>query len=142
MSQSEGEDALNIIKDTIRQRGSRGILGMRRCFMIYDEDNSRVLTFDNFNKYISRFLIPLNRNQASALFKLYDRQNFGEMNYDSLIIDPMGKCNESRRNIVNAAFIKLENGRKGVLNINVIRGGLNPSGQPDVITGKKQNKKL
>ena len=51
-SQAAGEAALNILKDTIKQRGSRGILGMRRCFMIYDEGNSRILTFDNFYKYL------------------------------------------------------------------------------------------
>ena len=142
ISQSDGEDALNILKDTIRQRGSRGILGMRRCFMIYDEDNTRVLTFDNFNKYVSSFLIPLTRNQASALFKLYDRQNSGEINYDSLVNDLMGKFSESRRNIVNTAFNKLDKGRKGVLNMNVIRGGFNPSGHPDVIAGKKTEQEV
>ena len=61
-SRSVGEEALNILKDIIRQRGTRGILGMRRCFMIYDEDNSRVLTLDNFRKYITSFLIPLTKN--------------------------------------------------------------------------------
>ena len=115
---------------------------MRRCFMIYDEDNTRVLTFDNFNKYISSFLIPLNRNQASALFKLYDRQNSGEINYDSLVNDLMGKFSESRRNIVNSAFNKLDKGRKGVLNMNVIRGRFNPSGHPDVIIGKKTEQEV
>ena len=115
---------------------------MRRCFMIYDEDNTRILTFDNFNKYISSFLIPLNRNQASALFKLYDRQNSGEINYDSLVNDLLGKFSESRRIIVNNAFNKLDKERKGVLNMNVIRGGFNPSGHPDVISRKKTEQEV
>ena len=142
ISLSNGEDALNILKDTIKQRGSRGILGTRRCFMIYDEDNKRVLTFDNFIKYISSFLIPLNRNQASTLFKLYDRQNSGNINYVPLVNDLMGKFNESRRNSVNNAFNKLDKERKGVLNMNVIRGGFNLNGYPDVINGKKIEQKF
>ena len=133
----DGENALNILKETLKQRGSRGILGMRRCFMIYDDDNSRVLTFDNFNKYINSFLIPLSKNQVEALFKLYDRQNSGEIIYDSLINDLLGKFNESRRNIVNNAFKKLDVGRKGVLNMNLIREEFNPNGHPDVINGKR-----
>jgi hypothetical protein len=76
---STGEDALNTLKDIIRQRGSRGILGMRRCFMIYDEDNTRVLTFDNFYKYITNFLIPISRNDAKALFKLYDKKTLEKL---------------------------------------------------------------
>ena len=141
-SQSSGEAGLNILKDIIRQRGSRGILGMRRCFMIYDEENSRTLTFENFNKYITNFLIPLSRNQVAALFKLYDRENTGEINYDSLINELLGKFSESRRNLVNSAFNKLDTTRKGVLNMNIIRGGFIPKGHPDVVNGKKTEQEV
>ena len=141
-SQTSGEAGLNILKDIIRQRGSRGILGMRRCFMIYDEDNSRVLTFENFYKYITNFLIPLSRNQAAALFKLYDIQNTGEINYDSLINELLGKFSESRRNLINSAFNKLDNTRKGVINMNIIRGGFIPKGHPDVVNGKKTEQEV
>ena len=139
---SPGEDALNTLKDIVRQRGSRGILGMRRCFMIYDEDNSRVLTFDNFYKYITSFLIPITRNDAKALFKLYDNKNIGEINYDALINSLLAKFSESRRNLVNNAFNKLDESRKGVVNMNVIRGGFIPSGHPDVINGKKTEQEV
>ena len=141
-SQTSGEEGLNILKDIIRQRGSRGILGMRRCFMIYDEDNSRTLTFENFNKYITNFLIPLSRNQVASLFKLYDGENKGEINYDSLINELLGKFSESRRNLVNSAFSKLDTTRKGVLNMNIIRGGFIPKGHPDVINGKKTEQEV
>ena len=141
-SQSSGEAGLNILKDIIRQRGSRGILGMRRCFMIYDEENSRTLTFENFNKYITNFLIPLSRNQVAALFRLYDRENTGEINYDSLINELLGKFSESRRNLVNSAFNKLDTTRKGVLNMNIIRGGFIPKGHPDVVNGKKTEQEV
>ena len=141
-SRSVGEEALNILKDIIRQRGTRGILGMRRCFMIYDEDNSRVLTLDNFSKYITSFLIPLKRNQVEELFRLYDRQNAGEIIYDSLVNDIMGKFSESRRNIVSNAFNKIDIGRKGVINMNLIREGFNANGHPDVISGKKTEQEV
>ena len=141
-SQAAGESALNILKDVIRQRGSRGILGMRRCFMIYDDSNSRVLTFDNFYKYVTNFLIPLSRNQAAALFKLYDRQNTGEISYDSLVNEILGKFGESRRNIVNNAFNKLDVARKGVVNMNILRNGFNAKSHPDVINGKRTDQEV
>ena len=141
-SQAAGESALNILKDVIRQRGSRGILGMRRCFMIYDDSNSRVLTFDNFYKYVTNFLIPLSRNQAAALFKLYDRQNTGEISYDSLVNEILGKFGESRRNLVNNAFNKLDVARKGVVNMNIIRNGFNAKSHPDVINGKRTDQEV
>ena len=53
--------------------------------MIDDEDNAHILTFENFYKYLNNFLIPLSRNQATALFKLYDKKNSGEIIYDNLI---------------------------------------------------------
>jgi len=141
-SLTAGESALNILKDVIKQRGSRGILGMRRCFMIYDDSNSRMLTFDNFYKYVTNFVIPLSRNQAAALFKLYDRQNAGEISYDSLVNELLGKLGESRRNLVNNAFNKLDVGRKGVVNMNIIRNGFNAKGHPDVINGKRTDQEV
>jgi Ca2+-binding EF-hand superfamily protein len=110
--------------------------------MIYDEDNSRVLTLDNFRKYITSFLIPLTKNQYEALFRLYDRQNAGEIIYDSLVNDILGKFSESRRNIVSNAFNKIDIGRKGVINMNLIREGFNANGHPDVISGKKTEQEV
>jgi hypothetical protein len=43
---------------------------------------------------------------------------------------------------VNNAFNKLDEGRKGVLNMSVIRGGFIPSGHPDVINGKKTEQEV
>ena len=139
---SPREEAFFILKDTIKKRGSRGILGMRRAFMIYDEENTKSLTFDNFYKYITSFLIPISRNDSKNLFRLYDNKNSGVINYDDLINDMVEKLNESRRNFVNNAFNKLDEGRKGVLNMNVIRGGFIPQGHPDVINGKKTEQEV
>ena len=139
---SPGEEVLNKLKDIIRQRGSVAILGMRRCFMIYDEDNKRVLSFDNFCKYITNFFIPISRNDAIALFKLYDNKNTGEINYDSLINDLLFKMSESRRYLVKNAFNKLDENRKGVLHMNVIKGGFVPKGHPDVKNGKKTEQEV
>ena len=141
-SLTTGEMALNTLKDAMKKRGSRGIMGMRRFFMIYDEDNSGKLTFQNFYKYITRFLIPLTKGNAAALFKLYDRQVSGVINYDSLIKELVGKLSESRKNLVNSAFNKLDESKKGVLNINVIKEGFNPKGHPDVINGKKTEQEV
>ena len=141
-SQTSGELALNILKDVFRERGSRGIFGMRRCFMIYDEENSNKLTFDNVYKYIKSFLIPLSRIQTLSLFKLYDSQNSGEIIYNYLVNDILGKLSESRKNIINNAFNKLYTEKKGVLNINTIKEGFNPNGHPDVINRKKRPQEI
>ena len=110
--------------------------------MIYDEENSNKLTFDNFYKYIKSFLIPLSRIQALSLFKLYDNQNSGEIIYNYLVNDILGKLSESRKNIINNAFNKLDIEKKGVLNINTIKEGFNPNGHPDVINRKKRPQEI
>jgi len=139
--QAEGESALNILKDTISQRGSRGILGMRRCFMIDDEDNAHILTFENFYKYINNFLIPLSRNQAAALFKLYDKKNCGEIIYDNLINEIVGNLNEERKYFLNLAFEKISGG-KDFVNINLMRTKFYPGGHPDVIIGRRSEQEV
>jgi Ca2+-binding EF-hand superfamily protein len=141
-SLATGEAALNVLKNTLKKRGPRGIMGMRRCFMIYDEDNSRTLTFHNFYKYITSFLIPLSKVNATSLFKLYDRQTSGVINYDSLIKEIVGNLSESRKNLVISAFNKMDEGKKGVLNMNVIRSEFIPKGHPDVINGKRTEQEV
>jgi hypothetical protein len=134
--QAEGESALNILKDIIYQRGTRGILGMRRSFMIDDEDNAHILTFENFYKYLNNFLIPLSRNQAASLFKLYDKKNSGEIIYDNLINEIVGNLSEERKYLINLAFEKISGG-KDTVNINVMRNKFYPAGHPDVIIGRR-----
>ena len=139
--QAEGESALNILKDIIYQRGTRGILGMRRCFMIDDEDNNRILTFENFYKYINNFLIPLSRNQAAALFKLFDKKNTGEIIYDNLINEIVGNLNEERKYFVNMAYERISGG-KDTININVMRTKFYAAGHPDVVIGRRNEQEV
>ena len=139
--QAEGESALNILKDIIYQRGTRGILGMRRSFMIDDEDNAHILTFENFYKYLNNFLIPLSRNQATALFKLYDKKNSGEIIYDNLINEIVGNLTEERKYLINLAFEKISGG-KDTVNINVMRNKFYPGGHPDVIIGRRSEQDI
>ena len=139
--QAEGESALNVLKDTILQRGTRGVLGMRRCFMIDDEDNNHVLTFENFYKYINNFLIPLSRNQVAALFKLYDKKNNGEIIYDNLINEIVGNLNEERKYLLSLAYERLSGGKE-TININLMRNKFNPSGHPDVIIGQRSEQEI
>ena len=139
--QAEGESALNILKDIIYQRGTRGILGMRRSFMIDDEDNAHILTFENFYKYLNNFLIPLSRNQATALFKLYDKKNSGEIIYDNLINEIVGNLSEERKYLINLAFEKISGG-KDTVNINVMRNKFYPGGHPDVVIGRRSEQDI
>ena len=139
--QAEGESALNILKDIIYQRGTRGILGMRRCFMIDDEDNNRILTFENFYKYINNFLIPLSRNQAAALFKLFDKKNTGEIIYDNLINEIVGNLSEERKYFVNMAYERISGG-KDTININEMRSKFYAAGHPDVIIGRRNEQEV
>ena len=139
--QAEGESALNILKDIIYQRGTRGILGMRRSFMIDDEDNAHILTFENFYKYINNFLIPLSRNQAIALFKLYDKKNAGEIIYDNLINEIVGNLSDERKYLINLAYEKISGGKEAI-NINVMRNKFYPAGHPDVVVGRRTEQEV
>ena len=139
--QAEGESALNVLKETILQRGPRGIMSMRRCFMIDDEDNAHILTFENFYKYLNNYLIPLSRSQASALFKLYDKKSCGEIIYDNLINEIVGNLNEERKYFLNLAFERISGGKE-YININLVRSKFYPNGHPEVIIGRKTEQEI
>ena len=101
----------------------------------------KITTFENFFKYINNFLIPLSRNQAASLFKLYDKKNCGEIIYDNLINEIVGNLNEERKYLLSLAFDKISGG-KDTVNINVMRTKFYPGGHPDVIIGRRTEQEV
>ena len=73
----------------------------------------------------------------AKVFRLFDRDGNGEINYDEFLRTIIGKMNERRKNTVTLAFKRFDKDGNGFINIEDLKGRYNASNHPDVKSGKK-----
>jgi hypothetical protein len=95
------------------------------------------LSFDEFKKALRDFRISTQDKDAERLFKIFDRDRSGLIDYDEFLRGVRGEMNDFRRTIAKKAFNILDNDRSGVVNIDDIRQLYNAKSHPDVRAGKK-----
>lgn len=83
------------------------------------------------------YRIQIDQADIPKIFKIFDRDGNGEINYDEFLRSIVGKMNERRRNTVILAFKRFDKDGNGVINIEDLKGKYNARNHPDVKTGKK-----
>ena len=133
-------NSLNILKkfrNIISSRGTRGIMSLRRSFMLSDDDNSNKIDFDVFIKYCFDYKIPLNEDEQISIFSQFDNNNEGQINYNEFLNILIGKMNTFRFQIVTQVFNILDINNNGYITINDMRNNYNVKNHPDVINGRR-----
>ena len=139
---SKNENPLSVFKKKIKLRGSRGILSLRRTFLINDDNNSNKISFQKFQKYIYDYRFPISDDQIKGIFSLFDKDNSGEINYINFIKEITGNLSDFRKNLIIRVFEKLDTENKGFIDIEDIRASYNPKRHPDVLNGKKTEQEI
>ena len=75
--------------------------------------------------------------EIETLYKQFDADRSGEIDYDEFVRAIRGPMNEGRKRIVLQAYAKIDSDKNGYVDINDIRGIYNAQKHPDVISGKK-----
>ena len=131
------EDILIHLRSILIERGYTGIMSMRRTFMLMDENSSKKISFDNFDKMFKTFRYDLSEKEINNLFNYYDEGRNGYIKYDEFINDLFGNLNQFRKNVLKQVFDKLDNEEKGFITVGIIRHEYNPRGNPLVRQGKR-----
>ena len=126
-------------KNIIIDRGSRGILSLKRTFMITDDEGTHTLTFNNFEKYIKDYRLPLNDEEIKKIFDKFDTKKQGIINYDDLLNELLGKINDYRTDLLMKVFEKFDPEHTGNASLNEIRKNYNPNLHPEVLKGNKSS---
>lgn len=121
----------------LARRGVRGIMSIRRSFMIADDNNDKTIDIKEFTKLCRDYRIPIDDKEVKALFKEFDKDRNGTIDYDEFLRGIVGAMNKRRLVIVKKAFEKLDKNGNGKVELDDIRGTYNASKHPDVIAGKK-----
>ena len=128
---------IEVFRTTLKKRGIRGIMAMRRAFIIADDNDSKTLTLPEFIKFCHDYRMPLSGNEINNLFEEFDTNKNGEINYEEFVSAFVGEMNERRKRLITILFETFDKNRKGVIDLDDIRNSYNANNHPDVVSGKK-----
>ena len=131
------EILLEKFRNKLAARGTRGILGLQRTFKIMDDDNSKDLSLVEFRKACNDYRLDMTPEDVDMLFRAFDRDRSGTVDYDELIRGIRGPMNSFRRSLVAQAWNKLNKDGNDIIDMDDIRGVYDPRNHPDVRSGKK-----
>lgn len=132
-----GDDLLIKFREKISARGTRGIFGIRRSFMIADDNNSKAIDFQEFKKLLRDYRYDINDADLKKLFGIFDSNRSGEIDYEEFLRSIVGEMNDFRKGLAKRAFMKMDKNGNGKLELDDIRGVYNAKQHPEVKAGKK-----
>jgi len=90
-----------------------------------------------FKKACKDFRIGVSDPDAERLFRIFDRDRSGSIDYDEFLRGVRGEMNQFRANIAKKAFAIMDKDKSGTLDIDDIKQTYNAKMHPDVKSGKK-----
>ena len=130
------------LRTVISKRGSRGIMSIRREFMIADDDNNKTVDMNEFKKFCHDYRIPLTENEIQTLFNELDINRNGKIDYEEFLRGVVGEMNDRRRKIILQVFKIFDKNQNGVIEMDDIRENYNAKFHPDVQSGKKTEEEV
>lgn len=134
---NKGDDVIIKFREKISARGTRGIFGLRRSFMIADDNNSKTIDVEEFAKLIRDYRYDLSEADRRKLFNIMDVDRTGEINYEEFLRGIVGEMNDFRKGLTKKAFMKMDKNKNGKIELDDVRGVYNAKFHPDVKAGKK-----
>jgi Ca2+-binding EF-hand superfamily protein len=133
---------VKLFRDKIKSRGARGIIGLSKLFHIMDDDGSKTISEYEFLKACKDFKVGISDENVPMLFKEFDTNRDGTLNYDEFLMAIRGELNDLRRGIIEKAFRKIDKDGSGILDIDDIKDLYNAKKHPDVVQGKKTEQQI
>lgn len=126
----------------MRQRGARGIIGLKRVFKIMDDDGSGYLDQNEFQKALKDYRVQVTPDEGRILYQCFDTNRDGTISYDEFLRGVIGEMTGPRLTLVRKAFAKLDRNNNGVVELEDIKGVYNAKQHPDVKLGKKTEEEV
>uniref|UniRef100_A0A673KWU6 Calcyphosin-like protein n=1 Tax=Sinocyclocheilus rhinocerous TaxID=307959 RepID=A0A673KWU6_9TELE len=155
-------DAVQELRQQCLKRGAAGIKGLGRTFRIMDDDGSKSLNFQEFEKGLENYAVSVGKDKAQQIFAMMDKDGSGTINFDefleklrvrmcfegtktfsvlismqpasvSLLQPPMSSA---RRQVIDQAFQKFDKTGDGVVTIEDLQGVYNSKHHPKYKSGE------
>lgn len=79
------DSLLDVFRRKVKERGAKGIIGLGRLFKIMDDNHNHQLELDEFKKAIKDFRLRFDNEDIPLLFKEFDRDRSGSIDYDEFL---------------------------------------------------------
>jgi Ca2+-binding EF-hand superfamily protein len=136
------DDILVHFRSIMIQRGYIGIMSMRRTFMLVDENSTKEISFDEFEKIFKTYRYDLSETEINNLFNYFDKEGNGYIKYEEFLNELCNNLNQFRKDILKQVFNKLDEKEKGFITVGIIRHEYNPKGNPLVRQGKRSEDEI
>lgn len=136
------EECLAHLREILKKRGARGIIGIARSFRIIDDNRSQTLDIQEIQKASRDFRTGLHEDDVLQLFNLFDRDNSGALDYEEFLRGVRGEMNDRRKQMVMMAYNKMDADGNGVVEVHDVRQVYNAKKHPDVISGKRDEEEV
>lgn len=141
---------VKVFQTKLANRGARGIIGLQRTFKIIDDDNSKTLSFPEFQKACRDFKTDFTTEDCQLLFKAFDRDHNGTVDHNEFLrtvrvstyLNLQGEMNATRKALVAKAFHKLDKDHSGVIELADVLDRYNASKHPQVMSGLKTSEQV
>jgi len=141
-SAQTGEGLLEKLRNKLKTRGARGIIGLAKQFRIMDDNHSMSLDRFEFSKAMQDYMLGFSEGEISKLFNHFDYDRSGLIEYDEFLRTIRGPMSAARKRIVMQAYSVLDKDGSGMIDINDIRGVYKADKHPDVLAGKKTEQQI
>lgn len=125
------------LREQLFRNGTHGLSGVARVFKSADFNGNKKLDREEFGEALSFAGLFLSKHDVSFLFKNFDRDNDGNINYNELLMGIRQPLAGARLEVTKAAYNKLDKDDSGVVDLKDFRIAYDASQHPDVREGKK-----
>ena len=136
------EDLVAHLRSNFIQRGPRGLMSIKRTFMLIDENGDKKISFNEFEKMFKRYRFNISQIEINNLFNYFDKDGSGFIDYGEFIGGIVGDLSEFRKNILKQVFEKLDKDETGFITVGQLREAYNPKGHPLVRQGKRSEDEI
>ena len=131
------EDLVGHLRYILFQRGPRGLMSLKRTFMLLDENSDKKISFAEFEKMFKRYRFNLSQIEINNLFNYFDADKSGFIDYSEFLKGITGNLSQFRKEILKQVFNKLDKEEKGFITVQTLRDNYDPKGHPLVRQEKR-----
>ena len=136
------EDLMAHLKSNLVQRGPRGLMSIRRTFMLIDENSDKRIQYSEFEKMFKRYRFNLSQVEINNLFNYFDKDGSGYIDYGEFIGGILGDLSKFRKDILKQVFDKIDKNETGTITVGQLREAYNPKEHPLVRQGKRSEDEI